>query len=236
MSEKLLPPLSPRLQTIADMITPSLRVADAGCDHGYLPIWLYLTGKSPFCLAMDVRSGPLKAAAQNIGRFGAEDGVQTRLSDGLSELAPREADCVVLAGMGGSLIVRILAEGLRRPEDLRELIAEPQSDAHLVRRHLAGNGFRIADETMVTEREKYYPVIRAVPSAEPQYLTIAQERYGPCLLEKKNILLEEFLGKERLRLTEIFRSLSNASGQTAAARREAVRQELEWIHEAEQYF
>ena len=47
--------LSKRLQMLADMVTKGSRVADVGCDHGFLSIWLVQAGISPKVLAMDVR-------------------------------------------------------------------------------------------------------------------------------------------------------------------------------------
>ena len=62
----------------------------------------------PSAIAMDVRPGPLSRARENITRYGLEDYIETRLSDGLAKLEPGEGDTLVIAGMGGPLMERIL--------------------------------------------------------------------------------------------------------------------------------
>ena len=57
--------LSNRLQTVADMVT-GRRVADIGCDHGFVSIYLVQAGKADHVLAADVRPGPLSRAQQHI--------------------------------------------------------------------------------------------------------------------------------------------------------------------------
>ena len=47
--------LSLRLSAIAGLVTRGNRLVDVGCDHGYLPVSLYLDGKIPGAIAMDVR-------------------------------------------------------------------------------------------------------------------------------------------------------------------------------------
>ena len=39
--------LSLRLSAIAGLVTRGNRLVDVGCDHGYLPVSLYLDGKIP---------------------------------------------------------------------------------------------------------------------------------------------------------------------------------------------
>ena len=100
--------LSRRLQTIADMIPRGKTVVDVGCDHGYLPIYLLKNHWIPGAVAVDVRPGPLERARRNIEAFGLEDYIETRLSDGLEAVAPGEGQVLVIAGMGGPLMEKIL--------------------------------------------------------------------------------------------------------------------------------
>ena len=107
--------LSKRLQTVAAAVTPGHRIADVGTDHGYVPIYLVKNGLCPSACAMDVNKGPLARAAEHIGQEGLSDKIATRLSDGLAGLAPDETDTVVIAGMGGELILRIVPDSEKRP-------------------------------------------------------------------------------------------------------------------------
>ena len=103
--------LSLRLSAIAGLVTRGNRLVDVGCDHGYLPVSLYLDGKIPGAIAMDVRKGPLSRAQEHISQYGLDAYIETRLSDGLEALKPGEGDTLVIAGMGGPLMERILTDG-----------------------------------------------------------------------------------------------------------------------------
>ena len=102
--------LSLRLSAIAGLVTRGNRLVDVGCDHGYLPVSLYLDGKIPGAIAMDVRKGPLSRAQEHISQYGLDAYIETRLSDGLEALKPGEGDTLVIAGMGGPLMERITEE------------------------------------------------------------------------------------------------------------------------------
>ena len=103
--------LSLRLSAIAGLVTRGNRLVDVGCDHGYLPVSLYLDGKIPCAIAMDVRKGPLSRAQEHISQYGLDEYIQTRLSDGLEALKPGEGDTLVIAGMGGPLMEGFLLRG-----------------------------------------------------------------------------------------------------------------------------
>lgn len=156
--------LSKRLQTVANAVTPGSRVADVGTDHGYVPIYLVERGLCPGAIAMDVNEGPLARAEEHIRAEGLSDRIQTRKSDGLAALAPEETDAVVIAGMGGALMCRILQDATAFLEAGRELILQPQSEWFKVRRLLSASGYRITKEWFLEEEGKYYVVIKALPA------------------------------------------------------------------------
>lgn len=153
--------LSKRLKLVASFVEPGAVVADVGTDHGYVPIWLVQEGVAAGGIAMDVNPGPLERAAAHIGACGLADRIQTRLGNGLSALSDGEADTVIIAGMGGPLIVRILTDGLETVRGMGRLILSPQSEIWSVREFLDRYGFVIEDEAMTEEDGKYYTVIRA---------------------------------------------------------------------------
>lgn len=103
--------LSKRMQAVADLVPEAACLADIGTDHGYLPISLVQKGRVSRAIAMDVNAGPLDRASGHIEECGLGERIATRLSDGLTELGPGEADVVLIAGMGGPLTVRILERG-----------------------------------------------------------------------------------------------------------------------------
>lgn len=100
--------LPKRLEQIVAMVPPCRTAADIGCDHAYVSIALRERGKAERVLACDVRPGPLEQAKANISRAGLADSIETRLGDGLQPVQTGEAETVILAGMGGELMLRIL--------------------------------------------------------------------------------------------------------------------------------
>ena len=152
--------LSKRMHAIADMVSEGGIVADVGCDHGYLPITLVREGISPSAVALDVRPGPLSRAKAHIEEYGLASEIESRLSDGLSGLSAGECDTLVIAGMGGPLIEKILGNDPVKAQSFKEMILGPQSDVPHFRRWLFENGYFIIDEAMVCEEGKYYTLIK----------------------------------------------------------------------------
>lgn len=103
--------LSSRLQRICDVVPDGARLVDVGCDHALVEIYLLQTGKIKQALAMDVADGPLAIARQNLELTGFSERCEVRKSDGLKAYRTGEADTLVIAGMGGILMQRILEEG-----------------------------------------------------------------------------------------------------------------------------
>ena len=231
------PRLSERLKLVASFVPQDSRIADIGTDHGFVPICLAKEGRIKSALAMDVRTGPLERAEAHIKEAGISDiPISTRLSDGLKELKPQEADTVIIAGMGGELEIKILQEGRHLWSTIRRFILSPQSDLEKVRRFLSEEGFLIEKEAMLREEGKYYTVMSVVRGAMV-YNRIIEYRYGKYLLEQKEPVLKEYLKKEEERVLAILASLSAkeegelTKGQEKA--RQSLLEELSQIREAE---
>lgn len=151
--------LSKRLQSVADLAESCETMADVGTDHGYIPVYLVACKKAKRAIAMDVNQGPLLRAEEHILQYGMEEHIKTRLSDGLSALKPKEAEVIVIAGMGGALMMRILSQGAETARSAKELILQPQSELMAFRKFLYENGYQIMAEDMVCEDGKYYPMM-----------------------------------------------------------------------------
>jgi tRNA (adenine22-N1)-methyltransferase len=197
--------LSRRLQALADMVTPGNVVADVGCDHGFLSIYLVQQGISPRVIAGDVRKGPLSAAGKHIAESGLESYIETRLSDGLAEYHVGEAQTLVCAGMGGKLMQRILMQSREVAMSFRELILQPQSELMQFRIFLREKGFTVCDENILCEDGKYYFMFRVMPrrestdrngSGRPDAdMGRLGDKYGAMLLERRHPVLREYLEK-----------------------------------------
>ena len=132
--------LDSRLGCIAEAIGSACIVADIGTDHGLLPIALLLRGQAERAVACDIRQGPLDSARRNAERYGVSDKVELVLTDGFHGIEVYSPDAVVISGMGGELIARIISEAPYLRGDVR-LFLQPMTRAESLRRYLAQNGF-----------------------------------------------------------------------------------------------
>jgi len=230
-----LPPLSERMKAIAMMVRQGETVADIGCDHGYISIWLCRTGISPFCIASDVNAGPVAIARKNTEAYNAAGGVTVRLGPGLTVLKEHEVQTAVIAGMGGKTITDILSESLEIAEGMK-LILSPHSEAEVLRYFLTENGFVIEEEDFIKEDDKYYPIIRAYHTGEELFIDDEQAVYGPCLLKKKNKLLKEYILNRQARIAEMKADLSGKNSAKAAERITELDKELELNARALKYY
>lgn len=222
--------LSKRLNRLAEMVTAGNRLADVGTDHGYVPICLCSRKKIPGAIAMDVNEGPLLRAQSHIRECGLENYIETRLSDGLTALRPGEADTVLIAGMGGALTVRILSEGMQGLTGVRELILQPQSEIHEVRRWLLAHGYRIVCEDILLDEEKYYPMMKAIPGASEAY-SEEEYRFGRLELQNSLDILRESLEKSLSVQKQIADSLPASGAERIQKRRLEVEQEIRTLQE-----
>ncbi len=154
--------LTARLAAVASLVNPGGTVADIGTDHAYLPAFLVLEGRIQSAIACDVRKMPLENAAETLRRFGLSDKISLRLSDGLDAVLPGEADEIVIAGIGGTLMTEILSRAAWLKAAGKHLVLQPQTHSEDVRRFLCENGFRILCEKAAQEPGHVYGVISAV--------------------------------------------------------------------------
>lgn len=205
--------LSKRLETIVDMAfcwvslwereeKKGVCVADVGTDHGLVPIRLIERGMAGTVLATDVRKGPLLRAREHVAKQGLQERIELRLGDGLKPLKPGEAQLVIMTGMGGELMSRILQEAPLIQETVRCWIFSPQSELAYFRHGLEKLGLAICDEVMLKEDGKFYTIMTAEPG-EMHYPEEYQYRYGERLIQKRSLVLKEYLRQEIYKLQEI---------------------------------
>lgn len=253
--------LSRRLATIASFVKPGSRIADIGTDHGFLPIYLVQKGVISHAVAMDIRKGPLARAKEHVEEYGLTEMIETRLSDGLDKLEPGEADTVIIAGMGGPLILEILERGMGVVPSAERFILSPQSDWSGFRKGLRKLGIVQCREEMVYEDGKYYliteakycPEIGGVGSDGTEQATPAKgdaeavvlkaagegialqelnDKFGPFLLARKHPVLREYLEWQKGILNGILHKLSESKTADAEKRKSEVRAELDAVKAA----
>lgn len=215
--------LSDRLKAVASLVSAGNRVCDVGCDHGFVSIYLVQKGICPLAIATDAKIGPLAQAREHIAAYGLEAYIETRLSDGLRAYRIGEADSMICAGMGGKLMRRILEEDADKTDSFRELILQPQSDIQQFRVFLRRHDYLYADENMIEEDGKFYPMMRVVKKCGDKTIqneTVTQwdsfdvnwrqkmeDRYGMLLLRRKHPVLYRYLERERRICREVMERL-----------------------------
>lgn len=213
--------LSERMLRTAGFVSRGNRTADVGCDHAYTSIYLVEQGIAPQVIAMDVNAGPLARAKENVKKFGMEENISLRLSDGLEALLPRETDTILIAGMGGPLMERILSAYPEKVDTVKELVLQPQSEIAEFRRFVQKIGFRITEEDMLFEDGKYYTILRAEHGEEEPW-TEEEYLYGKYLRKEAYPVLREFLAQERETTRGVLRGLSAAGTEKAEIRKKEL--------------
>jgi len=175
-------PLSPRLQACCNYVSPGDRVADVGCDHGYLSIYLLTQGIAKNCIASDVKEQPLLSAVRNAEKYGVRDRVSFHLSDGVRNI-PREFDTLVCAGMGADTMVSILEGGPWLKDSRYRLVLQCQSKTPMLRRYLTDSGWRIGSETVLRDGRFLYTVMEVRWDPDSRKLTEGECYFPPALLE-----------------------------------------------------
>ena len=229
--------LSKRMQSVADMIQPCDAVGDIGCDHAFVSIYLVEQRIAKRVIASDVRRGPIAIAKRNIEAMNLSDQIEIRMGDGLDTIVPGEVNAVVLAGMGGMLMIDILERGEEVVTRCDQLVLQPQSDIEKARRYLAEKGYHLADEQMLIDAGKYYNLLdvrvhEMVQKDEYDCSKLADDwcyMYGGSLLRKKDPVLRSWLVKRRDTTAGLINSLSGKNTENAAKRLKTVKAEQKTI-------
>lgn len=226
--------LSKRMQAVADLAKEVDILADVGTDHAYIPIYLAECGKLKRAIAMDINQGPLARAFEHIQQYAVADYIETRLSDGLEALEPAEADTIVIAGMGGALMKRILTQGEIVAHSAKRLVLQPQSELSAFRYFLSQHGYRIVEEDMVYEERKFYTIMAAEPVIEDQRvsgdcLSQTQLKYGPLLIQQCHPVLKLYLQRRQEQKQQILKQLCVNAKRDVSKQRFQVEKDLKEI-------
>lgn len=195
--------ISKRISKILDFIEVEDKVADIGCDHGYLGLGCIQKGVT-FVQNIDNKIGPLNTAKRNLQEY-VDSNIIYTLCDGLNELDER-VDTIVISGMGGDLITQIINENLDKAKKLKKIIIVAHSKVPFLRKNLT-KYFSIIDEDLVEDNGKIYEIIVFNPCESFGY-NEKELLFGPILIKEKNSL---FIKKIEKRLTEINKILSSTS-------------------------
>lgn len=251
-------PISKRLLLCAALVPPCRVTADVGTDHGYLGIHLLRSGVCGRVIAADLREKPLASARANAAAFGIRTlccaprdlpaapgaepdsgcaaeavGMSFRLSDGLHNFEPGEFDSLVLAGMGGDLITRILEEAPWLEGGPYTLILQPQSAANDLRRWLGERGWSIERERLVRDSRFLYSVMRVRPG-QGRALRPGEQYVSPALRRENDPLWPEYLSRMSRALELTVSGITQSSDPADLARAAYYRDALEELRSLQQ--
>lgn len=150
-----------RLLKCAEYVCGGGKAADIGTDHAYLPVYLVKNGISPYAVACDIKDGPLNAAKATISSSGLEDRIIAVKSNGLDKVPLDGITDVIIAGMGGEMISDIISRCSYLKTNKTNLVLQPMTKPHHLRRFLCENGFYIKSESSVSSGAFCYTVINA---------------------------------------------------------------------------
>lgn len=184
--------LSKRLQTIVDFVPAGGVVGDIGTDHGYIPACLIDSKKSNKVIGTDISKGSLDKIIQYVKLLNFQDQIDTRLGNGLEVIKPNEIDTVIISGMGGLLIRDILSKNLEITNSITHFILQPNIAAKDLREYLIQNNFKIMDEELVFEENKYYEIIYAV-KGESKVEHEMDYEISPILILKNHPVLRDYI-------------------------------------------
>ncbi len=183
--------LSKRLKCIADMVDNNSVMADIGCDHALLDIYLSQNNVIKKSIACDITIGALDQAKKNIAINGIKN-IETRLGDGLDVIEDSDdVNTIVMSGLGDVKITNILSNNINKLETINCIIIQSNTGAHKIRKYVTSIGYYILDETLVKERNIIYTVIKFI-KGKKNY-NKKELFFGPIILENKNDLFNELL-------------------------------------------
>ncbi len=209
--------MNKRMQAIVKYMEAGRGVVDVGTDHGYFPAWMASHGYKGNIIASDINAAPLQKAIDTAREAGVEDKIRFQLSDGLDGCPPDLVDTIVIAGMGGELICRILDRAEWCMNKRYKLILQPMTKSEVLRYWLVYNEFEISSEELVLEGDTIYQLIVA------RFGGLTKLTDAELFIGKKELCMDpELYGMQRKKYIKRFESAvagmeESSSGKPAAA-------------------
>lgn len=196
--------LSKRLSTAASYVRSGAFVADIGTDHAYLPIYLVSNGIARLALASDINEGPILKAKENILKYDLTDKIYTEIANGLDKIEKYNPTDIVICGMGGELIAKILdSSSYIKSKNIR-LILQPMTSIYELREYLS-NGFSTIAENIVREDNKLYQVMCVEYDGKKHHYSRPELELGKLNIKNKG---EEFISLLNLAIDKKIKRLN----------------------------
>lgn len=167
-----------RMTLIYDLVRTGSRVLDVGTDHAIIPIELVKNKKSPCAAVTDISRPSLDKGERNIAAAWLSGLIKAYCTDGTLGVPLDSIDDIIIAGMGGELIVKILSQDERLRNGKLRFILQPMTKPEETRRYLYENGFTVLSETKVLSEGRVYAVISAEYSGSKHEYSLSELLLG----------------------------------------------------------
>lgn len=181
--------LDKRLKSICDLVVKENVVADVGTDHGKVVTKLFLDNKIEFAYVTDISKPSVLKAKRLLEDSNIDNSkYQIVVTDGLQNIDTKHIDLVLIAGMGGLEIIKILQ---KNNIDVDKFILAPNNNVIATRKYLNKNKYKILTDFVVQENKKYYNIIKVEKGK--QKLTNLQLYFGLTNFTKNSNDFNDFL-------------------------------------------
>ena len=194
-----------RLEIIVRMIDNGANIADVGSDHCFVPIECCKLNKIKYAQAIENKKGPYSRMVKAINDNGCGDRIKPSLSNGLNEL-DEKVDTVILAGMGGKLIVSILNENLGKLDAVQTIIVDAHNDREFVTKYLESISYRLIENYFLYEANIAYDIMKWKKGSASRKYSEDELRFGPLNLISKNDAWKKYWLSEKTRIEYILKS------------------------------
>lgn len=194
-----------RLSTIVDMVDNGSKIADVGSDHCYVPIFCCKQGKITFAQAIDNKKGPYERMVKAIENSGYSNMIEPSLSSGLDELN-KNVDTLILAGMGGKLIISILEKNLAKLINVKTIIVDGHNDRPELIKYLEKSGYHLEKNEFIYEAGIAYDIMKWKKGEPLKPYTEEEFIYGPLNLITKTDSWKKYWLNEERRITDILKN------------------------------
>lgn len=217
--------ITPRLDCILKYVTEKT-VADIGTDHAYIPIKLIQDGICDKVIASDIKSGPAEAAKHHISKYGFSSLIDVRIGAGLDPLKNNEAKQIIIAGMGGEMIINILTQNEEKAKNAK-LILQPMNAQYELRKFLHKNNYTINSEDIAVEETKVYNILIASSGKSTPFKDDFEYHIPKYLLS--NPFIDTLLAKK----IREFRKILDGNNKAACRNEELIKRYEKYLKKAE---
>ncbi len=209
------------------------RLADIAADHCYISLLALENKKVDYVIASDLNKGPLETGKANIKEFGYEDKIETRLGSGLETIKIGEVESIIIAGIGGNLMLNLMQQEVEKLRSFKQLILQPQNEEIEVKRFIHSIGFSIKDESYVLEKGMRYIILNCFNKEEDVAYTEKDYLIGRNIDESTLEVHNAFIKNSQRKILKLKEKLDLVENKESMLKYQKA---LEHINIFEEYF